>query len=91
MQMTDVFPCLSFLICSVFRKPKPVPEMTMVYDEVNQSCRLELWNTYVQKHNPPQSSWAMKYNPKKQSIDLVFWRNYIPGIGYRDLEVNDFF
>lgn len=73
------------------RKPKPVPEMTMVYDEVNQSCRLELWNTYVQKHNPPQSSWAMKYNPKKQSIDLVFWRNYIPGIGYRDLEVNDFF
>jgi len=73
------------------RKPKPVPEYTMVYDPDTQEAKLQLWTKYVQKNNPPQASFGMKYNAKKQGIDLVFWRNYQPGGGYKVLSVGDFF
>jgi len=73
------------------RKPKPVPEYTMVYDPDTQEAKLQLWTKYVQKNNPPSASFGMKYNAKKQGIDLVFWRNYIPGGGYKVLSVGDFF
>jgi len=72
-------------------KPKPVPEYTMVYDPDTQEAKLQLWTKYVQKNNPPQASFGMKYNAKKQGIDLVFWRNYQPGGGYKVLSVGDFF
>jgi len=72
-------------------KPKPVPEYTMVYDPDTQEAKLQLWTKYVQKNNPPSASFGMKYNAKKQGIDLVFWRNYIPGGGYKVLSVGDFF
>jgi len=73
------------------RKPKPVPEYTLVYDEKTQEAKLMLWDKFVSKFKPPTCDWAMKYNPKKQGIDLVFWRNYQPGGGYKVLTVNDFF
>jgi hypothetical protein len=72
-------------------KPKPVPEYTMVYDPDTQEAKLQLWTKYVQKNNPPTASFGMKYNAKKQGIDLVFWRNYQPGGGYKVLSVGDFF
>merc|ERR1719431_998972 len=65
------------------RKPKPVPEYTCVYDPATQESKLMLWNKYVSQNKAPTTDWAMKYNPKKQGIDLVFWRNYQPGGGYK--------
>jgi len=73
------------------RKPKPVPEYTCVYDEQTQEAKLMLWDKFVQLNKPPTADWAMKYNPKKQGVDLVFWRNYQPGGGYKILTVSDFF
>jgi len=73
------------------RKPKAVPEYTLVYDDAAQEAKLMLWDKYVNAHKPPTTDWAMKYNPGKQAIDLVFWRNYVPGGGYKILSVSDFF
>jgi len=73
------------------RKPKPVPEYTCVYDPQTQEAKLMLWEKFVQKEKVPTTDWAMKYNPKKQGVDLVFWRNYQPGGGYKILSVSDFF
>jgi len=73
------------------RAPKPIPEYTCVYDPVTQEAKLELWDKYVAKHNPPQASWAAKYNPTKQGVDLVFWRNYKAGGGYQVMSIADFF
>jgi len=73
------------------RKPKPVPEYTLVYDAQTQEAKLMLWDKFVTQNKPPTTDWAMKYNPKKQGIDLVFWRNYVPGGGYKVLSVSDFF
>merc|ERR1711887_355490 len=58
------------------RKPKAIPEYTCVYDPVTQESKLMLWDKFVSAHKPPTASFAMKYNAKKQGIDLVFWRNY---------------
>jgi len=79
------------IIHETTRKPKPVPEYTCVYDPATQESKLMLWNKYVSQNKAPTTDWAMKYNPKKQGIDLVFWRNYQPGGGYKVLSVNDFF
>jgi len=84
--------CLGTNECvSVVRKPKAVPEYTLVYDDAAQEAKLMLWDKYVNAHKPPTTDWAMKYNPGKQAIDLVFWRNYVPGGGYKILSVSDFF
>merc|ERR1712142_1074794 len=80
------------LICpSGSRQPKPVPEYTSVYDPVTQEPKLMLWSKYISQNKAPSTDWAMKYNPSKQGIDLVFWRNYQPGGGYKVLSVSDFF
>jgi len=73
------------------RKPKAIPEYTCVYDPVTQESKLMLWDKFVSAHKPPTASFAMKYNAKKQGIDLVFWRNYQAGGGYKVLSVADFF
>jgi len=73
------------------RQPKPVPEYTCVYDSATQESKLMLWNKYVSHNKAPTTDWAMKYNPTKQGIDLVFWRNYQAGGGYKVLSVTDFF
>lgn len=73
------------------RQPKPVPEYTMVYDEATQEAKLMLWQKYIITNKVPTTDWAMKYNPTKQGIDLVFWRNYQHGGGYKVLSVADFF
>jgi len=73
------------------RQPKPVPEYTSVYDPVTQEPKLMLWSKYISQNKAPSTDWAMKYNPSKQGIDLVFWRNYQPGGGYKVLSVADFF
>jgi len=73
------------------RKPKAIPEYTCVYDPATQESKLMLWDKFVSANRPPTADWAMKYNPKKQGIDLVFWRNYLPGGGYKVLSVGDFF
>jgi hypothetical protein len=73
------------------RRPRPIPEYTCVYDPATQEAKLELWDKYVQKHHPPQPSFGAKYNPSKKSVDLVFWRNYQHGGGYKVLSVADFF
>merc|ERR1712212_1306121 len=78
------------IIHETTRKPKPVPEYTCVYDPATRESKLMLWNKYVSQNKAPTTDWAMKYNPKKQGIDLVFWRNYQPGGGYKVLSVNDF-
>lgn len=73
------------------RKPKAIPEYTCVYDPVTQESKLMLWDKFVSANKPPTASFAMKYNAKKQGIDLVFWRNYQAGGGYKVLSVADFF
>lgn len=73
------------------RKPKAIPEYTCVYDPATQESKLMLWDKFVSAHKPPTASFAMKYNAKKQGIDLVFWRNYQAGGGYKVLSVADFF
>jgi len=73
------------------RKPKAIPEYTCVYDPVTQESKLMLWDKFVSAHKPPTASFAMKYNAKKQGIDLVFWRNYQAGGGYKVMSIADFF
>jgi len=73
------------------RKPKALPEYTCVYDPATQESKLMLWDKFVSANKPPTASFAMKYNAKKQGIDLVFWRNYQAGGGYKVLSVADFF
>jgi len=72
-------------------KPKALPEYTCVYDPATQESKLMLWDKFVSANKPPTASFAMKYNAKKQGIDLVFWRNYQAGGGYKVLSVADFF
>jgi len=78
-------------IAPIQLKPKAIPEYTCVYDPVTQESKLMLWDKFVSAHKPPTASFAMKYNAKKQGIDLVFWRNYQAGGGYKVMSIADFF
>jgi hypothetical protein len=65
-----------------------MPDMTMVYDPITKGIKLVTMEQY-NRHYPkvPLSTYVAMYNPKTQSVDLMFEKQYIEGGHYaKDLK-----
>merc|ERR1712142_1027316 len=69
------------------RKPKKLPEQTVVYDPKTKGLKLQLLSEYQKEKKPKWTqSYAAVYDQASQSVKLVFWKQYLESYLAKDLE-----
>merc|ERR1739842_161481 len=60
------------------RKPKSLPEQTIIYDPKTQGLRLQLWSDYEKENKPAWTqAYAAIYDTETKSVKLIYWKDYL--------------
>merc|ERR1712142_1173794 len=72
------------------RKPRRLPEQTVVYDPKTKGVRLQLWSEY-QKANKPswKQDYASVYDSETKSIKLIYWNDYVSNYEPYDMKARE--